>query len=39
VRFKLKTFFGETQDNAVNRATLLLKLMEQFGTSADDLLK
>ena len=37
VRFKLKSFFGETQDNAVNRALLLLKIMQQFGLSADDL--
>jgi hypothetical protein len=39
VRFTLNSFFGETQDNAVGRATLLLKLMEQFGLSADDLKK
>lgn len=39
VRFKLKSFFGETQDNAVGRATLLLKLMQEFGLSADDLQK
>jgi hypothetical protein len=39
VRFKLKSFFGETQDNAVNRALLLLKVMQQFGLSADDLAK
>lgn len=37
VRLKLKTFFGETQDNAVNRATMILKTMQQFGISADDL--
>jgi hypothetical protein len=39
VRLKLKTFFGETQDNAVNRATIILKMMQQFGVSADDLAK
>lgn len=39
VRFKLRSFFGETQDNAVNRATMLLKLMETLCTSADDLHK
>ena len=27
-RFTLRSFLGETQDNAVNRATLLLKLIE-----------
>ncbi len=30
VRFKLKSFFGETQNNAVNRAMLLLKLMQNL---------
>ncbi len=39
VRFKLKSFFGETQDNAVNRAMLIMKGMEEICTSADDLLK
>jgi len=39
VRFKLKSFFGETQDNAVGRATLIMKLMQDFGLSADELLK
>ena len=39
VRFKLKSFFGETQDNAVNRARLLLKIMQNLCTSADDLNK
>jgi len=39
VRFKLRSFLGETQDNAVNRATMLLKLMETFCTSSEDLLK
>jgi len=39
VRFKLKSFFGETQDNAVNRATILLKIMQNLCTSAEDLNK
>jgi hypothetical protein len=39
VRFKLRSFFGETQDNAVGRATLILKLMQGFGLSAADLQK
>jgi hypothetical protein len=39
VRVKLKSFFGETQDNAVMRATMLQKLMEQLCTSTEDLLK
>lgn len=39
VRFKLKSFLGETQDNAVMRATMLRKLMEELCTSAEDLQK
>ena len=39
VRVKLKAFFGETQNNAVTRATIILKLMQQNGLSAADLLK
>ena len=39
VRLKLGTFFGETQDHAVGRAMTILKLMEQAGLSADDLVK
>jgi hypothetical protein len=39
VRLKLKSFFGETQDNAVGRATLIMKLMQDFGMSIDDLTK
>ena len=39
VRFKLRSFFGETQDNAVNRARILLKLMEALCMSAEDLHK
>jgi len=38
-RVKLKSFFGETQDNAVNRARLIVGLLQQFCTSADDLSK
>jgi hypothetical protein len=38
VRVKLKTFFGETQDNAVNRAMLILKLLQLSGLSRDDLM-
>ncbi len=39
VRFKLKSFFGETENNAVARAALLLKLMQSYGNSAEDLRK
>jgi len=39
VRFKLRSFLGETQDNAVGRAMLLMKLMQTLCTSADDLRK
>jgi hypothetical protein len=39
VRIKLKTFFGETQDNAVTRATFLLKMMENLCQSAEELRK
>jgi hypothetical protein len=39
VRVKLKSFFGETQDNAVGRASLIMKLMQEFGLSAADLAK
>ncbi len=39
VRFRLKSFFGETQDNAVNRARLLLKVMQSLCSSAEDLRK
>lgn len=36
VRIRLKSFFGETQDNAVTRATQILKLMQaQIGTTKD----
>ncbi len=39
VRVKLRSFFGETDNNAVMRAKIILNLMEEFGTSAEDLLK
>ena len=39
VRLKLKSFFGETQDNAVARALLIVKLMETLCASAEDLRK
>jgi hypothetical protein len=39
VRVRLKSFFGETQDNAVTRATLLIKTMQAQITTSDDLLK
>ena len=37
VRVKLKTFWGETQNNALTRAMFIRKLLEQPGTSGDDL--
>jgi Domain of Unknown Function (DUF1080) len=39
VRVRLKSFFGETQENAVTRATLLIKTMQAQITTSDDLLK
>ncbi len=39
VRVRLKSFFGETQDNAVTRATLLIKTMQAQIGSSDDLMK
>jgi hypothetical protein len=39
VRVRLKSFFGETQENAVTRATLLIKTMQAQVTSSDDLMK
>jgi len=39
VRLRLKSFFGETQDNAVNRARLILKIMQSLCGSAEDLRK
>jgi hypothetical protein len=37
MRVKLKSFFGETQDNAVTRARMVQKDLEQLCTSADNL--
>jgi len=37
VRVKLKSFLGETQNNAVLRATIILNSMQELCTSADDL--
>ena len=39
VRVKLKSFFGETQDNAVTRARLIVKQIQEQILSADDLKK
>jgi hypothetical protein len=39
VRVRLKSFFGETQENAITRATLLIKTMQAQITTSDDLLK
>jgi hypothetical protein len=39
VRFKLKSFLGETEKNAVMRAMMLLKTMQESGLSAADLEK
>jgi hypothetical protein len=39
VHLKLKSFFGETQNNAVLRANMIMNVMQQYCTSADDLLK
>jgi hypothetical protein len=37
IRVKLKSFFGETQDNAVTRAMMIQKDLEQLCTSAENL--
>jgi hypothetical protein len=37
VRVRLHSFFGETQENAVTRATQIVKLMQAQVTAADDL--
>ncbi len=37
MRVKMKSFFGETQDNAVTRARLVQHDLEQYCTSADNL--
>jgi hypothetical protein len=39
VRLKLKSFLGETQNNAVARATMIMKVMQETATSAEDLVK
>lgn len=39
VRVRLKSFFGETQENAVTRASLILKQMEAQITTSKDLLE
>jgi hypothetical protein len=39
MRVKLKSFFGETQNTAVTRARAILKMLEEPGTSSDDLRK
>jgi hypothetical protein len=38
VRVQLKSFFGETQDNALTRATMILKQMQAQVTSKEELL-
>ena len=39
VRVKMKSFLGETQNNAVTRATTILQYLQQYCTSAEDLRK
>jgi hypothetical protein len=39
VRLKLKSFFGETQNNAVTRGIMIMKVLETEGASAADLRK
>ncbi|HEV2693653.1 MAG TPA: family 16 glycoside hydrolase [Verrucomicrobiae bacterium] len=39
VRIKSKSFFGETQDSAVTRATVARKLVEEFCITGDELRK
>jgi hypothetical protein len=39
LRVKLKSFFAESQDSAVTRATMIQKRLEQFCPSAESLLK
>jgi len=36
---ELNSFFGETQDSAVTRATVILKLMQEQITSRDELME
>jgi hypothetical protein len=39
VRVRLKSFFGESQENALTRATMLIKTMQAQITTSEDLLK
>ena len=39
VRLKLKSFIGETQQNALTRANLILKTMQAQVASSDQLLQ
>jgi hypothetical protein len=39
VRIKSRSFLGETQDTAVNRATMVRKLVEEYCTTGDELRK
>jgi hypothetical protein len=37
VRVRLKSFFGETEKNAMSRALMVVKKMQEFGTTASDM--
>ncbi len=39
MRVKMKSFFGETENTAITRATMIRKLLEQLCTNGDDLRK
>jgi hypothetical protein len=39
VRVRLKSFFGETQDHAITRATMILKLMQAQVPTKEDLMQ
>lgn len=39
VRVKLKSFWGETEKNALTRAMIIVKKMQEFGVTADDVRK
>jgi hypothetical protein len=39
MRVTLKSFFGETQNNAVTRALNILKLVELTGAGSEDISK
>jgi hypothetical protein len=39
MRIRLKSFFGETRDNAMTRATQILKMMQEQITTSKDLLE